>query len=78
MNAAIEPTRQLRDLALDAPVPPQPDWLQESRSRAVQRLQAAKLPDRADENWRYTSLEPILRHDFRSAGPAPGDRKSVV
>jgi Fe-S cluster assembly protein SufD len=72
MNAAIDPTRQLRDLALDAPVPPQSDWLQESRSRAVQRLQAAKLPDRADENWRYTSLEPILRHDFRSAGPAPG------
>ena len=71
MNAPTGPARQLSDLAFETPLPTQPDWLQENRSRAVQRLQAAQLPDRADERWRYTSLEPILRHDFRPAAPAP-------
>ena len=78
MNAPTGPARQLGDSAMEAPLSPQPDWLQESRSRAAQRLQTSKLPERADEAWRYTSLEPILRHDFRPAAPAPGlDRGAV-
>ncbi len=71
MNASANPARQLRERALETPVSALPEWLQENRSRAAQRLQAAKLPERADESWRYTSLEPILQHDFRPAAPAP-------
>ena len=71
MIAPTDPARQLCEQALESPAARQPDWLQEIPSRAVQRLQATKLPERADEAWRYTSLEPILRHGFRPAAPGP-------
>lgn len=67
MNAATDPASWLRDLAVAAPVPSQPDWLQASRSSAAQRLQAARLPERADEAWRYTSVGPILQRELRPA-----------
>jgi Fe-S cluster assembly protein SufD len=71
MNVPTDPAVQLRESTSETPLPPQPEWLQKSRSRAALRLQQVKLPERAEESWRYTSIEPILQHDLRAALPAP-------
>jgi Fe-S cluster assembly protein SufD len=43
--------------------------LKELRHQAVADLQAAALPSRRDEDWRFTDLSPLLAVDFEAAQP---------
>ena len=42
-----------------------PDWLEDQRHDALQRLRHQPLPSMKDEAWRYTSLKSLLDQQFR-------------
>jgi Fe-S cluster assembly protein SufD len=44
---------------------PGPGWLADGRRLALGRFLARGLPNTRDEDWRYTSLEPLERQDLR-------------
>ncbi len=41
-----------------------PEWLEAQRNAAAQRLAELGMPERRQEAWRYTSVEPLLGHRF--------------
>jgi Fe-S cluster assembly protein SufD len=48
-------------------------WLEGLRRRAIERFAALGFPTTRQEDWRYTSVAPVTRTEFR---PAPaGDRR---
>ncbi len=51
----FERTREGRD----------PDWLAELRGKAGARFEALEFPTTRDEEWKYTSVAPILKVPFR-------------
>lgn len=46
-----------------------PDWLNETRAEGKKRFEAAGLPSRKLEEWKYTDISPIEHHLF--APPSP-------
>lgn len=50
--------------------PNQPVWLQELRTEAWERFQVLPFPTTKDEDWRFTSVAPILRAPLRPAREA--------
>jgi Fe-S cluster assembly protein SufD len=54
----------------------QPSWLGDLRREALDRFAEAGFPHKRMEDWRYTSVDPLIRIPFRAApangGPVPG------
>lgn len=48
--------------------------LHQRRRAAFDRFLAQGFPSKRDEEWKYTNLKPILKHDYRIF---PGDQNSV-
>ncbi|MGD8308028.1 MAG: hypothetical protein PVG98_01205, partial [Chromatiales bacterium] len=49
-----------------------PEWLDTRRRAAADRVRELGLPHRKQEAWKYTSVEPLLQHEFvpaTAAGP---------
>lgn len=60
-----------------------PGWLRELRADAEARFAEVRFPTTHDEDWKYTSVAPILRVPFRSLPgsrevPLPHDIESLV
>ncbi len=47
----------------------EPRWLSERRNRAAVQFGAQGFPTRKQEDWRYTSLEPLLAEAFDDSEP---------
>ena len=62
MNAA-----EAKEFYLKRTPPRGPDWLQPVRTAARERFAALGFPTTHDEEWKYTSVEPIVKTPF-----APG------
>lgn len=57
----------------------QPGWLRELRRSAIASFRELGFPTTRDEEWRYTSVEPILAVDFaRANGDALGVKAEEV
>ncbi len=41
-----------------------PEWLEAYRAAAAQRLDQLEMPERRQEAWRYTSIEPLLQPEL--------------
>jgi len=54
------------------------DWLQQLRGEATERLQAARLPTRRDEEWRFTDLSPLLAHEFQALERTDVDPEAIA
>ncbi|NNF15140.1 MAG: Fe-S cluster assembly protein SufD [Gammaproteobacteria bacterium] len=48
-----------------APRTAEPDWLGETRRKAIDQLQQQGLPTPRSENWKYTNLRSLHRRNFR-------------
>jgi Fe-S cluster assembly protein SufD len=46
-------------------------WLNQRRSRALERANALTVPTTRDEEWRFTDISPLTKVNFRSAADAP-------
>lgn len=70
MNAIAEPVERYRSL-IERIVPELsgrgPDWLQTRRAQAAARFSERGFPNRKEEAWRYTSLDPLLSQSFQVA-----------
>jgi len=56
-------------LELSATLPPgSPDWLTHLRSEAATSFERLGIPNRKEEGWRYTNLDPLVGTNFVSAG----------
>ena len=42
-----------------------PNWVKEVRKSALERFSEQGIPTRKSEAWKYTSLKPILSHDYQ-------------
>ena len=51
----------------------EPDFVQAIRGRAAERFRALGLPTTRMEEWRYTSLAPLARTEFRLDARSHGD-----
>ena len=51
----------------------EPDFVQAIRARAAERFRTLGLPTTRMEEWRYTSLAPLSRTEFRLDARAPRD-----
>jgi Fe-S cluster assembly protein SufD len=72
MNTLADPVArydQLIETSRRASAEPAPRWLDDRRRAAEERFRAQGFPTRKHEAWRYTSLEPLLGHDFLAAEP---------
>ena len=47
-------------------------WLNERRSRALERANALTVPTTRDEEWRFTDIAPLTRLRLRRASAIPG------
>jgi Fe-S cluster assembly protein SufD len=47
-----------------------PAWLRDLRADALKRFDACGLPRRTDEEWRYTSVKPIVETSYQIGGEA--------
>ena len=56
--------------AVAAAAATEPAWLAELRRRAVARFGEVGLPGSKDEEWRFTSLQPLAASEFRARGPS--------
>jgi Fe-S cluster assembly protein SufD len=54
-----------------------PPWLSRLRKTAAERFDALGFPGPRNEDWRFTSVAPLLRVPFRPAEPAPADPDAV-
>jgi Fe-S cluster assembly protein SufD len=54
--------------ALDGPA-----WLREARRAAIERFAERGLPTTRDEEWKYTSLAPLVATSFDLAAEGPGE-----
>src|SRR6266478_3326337 len=50
-----------------------PSWLREARRAALQPFAALGLPTTRDEDWKYTSLAPLVETPFDLAGEETGE-----
>jgi Fe-S cluster assembly protein SufD len=55
-----------------------PRWLQDLRERAAARFTSLGFPTVRDEEWRFTSVAPIIAGDFQPAGAAPAFRAAHI
>ncbi|MPZ14031.1 MAG: Fe-S cluster assembly protein SufD [Chloroflexi bacterium] len=46
-------------------LPPEPAWLRETRQRALTRFEDLHFPTTRDEDWKYTSVAPIVETPFQ-------------
>jgi Fe-S cluster assembly protein SufD len=51
-------------------------WLEKRRAEALAQVSKDGLPTSQDENWRFTSVEPLLKTTFKDAPAAPA--KSLI
>lgn len=63
------PANVLRQLGLNLAAP-QPAWLRAVRQTGAERFAELGFPTTRHEDWRYTSVAPIARLQFRPAPPA--------
>ncbi len=57
------------------------EWLESYRARGQEQFRSVGLPTLRNEDWKYTDVRPITRHDYRLAGygdAAPADEKPVT
>jgi len=45
-------------------------WLNQRRSRALERANALAVPTTRDEEWRFTDVAPLTKVNFRPAADA--------
>ncbi|HZE36750.1 MAG TPA: Fe-S cluster assembly protein SufD [Candidatus Eisenbacteria bacterium] len=50
-----------------------PSWLREARRAALERFAELGLPTTRDEDWKYTSLAPLVETPFDLAGEETGE-----
>jgi len=56
-----------------------PAWLRGLRARAISSFRQLSFPSIRDEDWKYTSVAPILRVPFRAAsGVEAGEQEEAV
>jgi len=55
-----------------------PRWLQDLRERAAATFTSLGFPTVRDEEWRFTSVAPIIAGDFQPAGAAPAFRAAHI
>lgn len=70
MNASVEPQARYEQMLArlqGVEAPAGLDWVQQYRADATAAMRAQGIPNRKDEAWRYTSIEPLLRQDFQPA-----------
>ncbi len=53
-------------------------WLKEFRLKNLSRFQGLPFPTVKDEEWKYTSIEPILRENYRLASGAQLTDRSLL
>jgi Fe-S cluster assembly protein SufD len=63
--------RSLADSFRERRSPRDPEWLAGIRREGMDRMRATGFPTVRDENWKYTSVAPILKVPFEEA-PADG------
>jgi Fe-S cluster assembly protein SufD len=44
-----------------------PEFINGVREKAIKYFKRTGIPDRKDEKYKYTNLEPVFRHNFRNA-----------
>ena len=44
------------------------DWLEQHRAKGRDRFETIGLPTQRHEDWKYTDVRPITRHEYRLAG----------
>jgi Fe-S cluster assembly protein SufD len=54
------------------------EWLLPQRQQAFELFQQAGFPTTRDEEWRYTSVTPIARTEFRTLPPASVELKELA
>jgi len=62
MNAS-----EAKEFYLNSPIPHAADWTGPVRRQALERFAALGFPTTRDEEWKYTSVEPLVKTPF-----APG------
>jgi len=55
----------------------EPTWLRERRLLAMARAEQRGFPGLHDEDWRFTSVAPIVRATFEGPAPALVDTRTV-
>src|SRR4051794_13724841 len=55
-----------------------PVWLKPIREAAIARFKELGFPTTRDEDWKYTSLDPIATRNFEPAGPAAASAISLA
>ncbi len=55
-----------------------PAWLRERRAAAIERFAALGFPTTRQEEWRFTSVAPIVESDFEPAAPPPRTRAMTI
>src|SRR5262249_26160889 len=53
-------------------------WLNERRSRALERANALTVPTTRDEEWRFTDVAPLTRLRLRRASAIPGLTRNEI
>jgi Fe-S cluster assembly protein SufD len=48
-----------------------PAWLNNLRANAIAQFERLGFPTTRNEEWKYTNVGPILKHEFRAATTAP-------
>ena len=48
-------------------------WLNETREHAKQAIGSIALPDRKQEQWRYSNLDSLYKHTYQSGHVQPGE-----
>lgn len=48
-----------------------PAWLSNLRANAIAQFERLGFPTTRNEEWKYTNVAPILKHEFRTATTAP-------
>ena len=48
-----------------------PAWLKHLRANAIAQFERLGFPTTRNEEWKYTNIAPILKHDFRPAQLVP-------
>jgi Fe-S cluster assembly protein SufD len=54
-----------------------PAWLQNLRANAMAQFEQLGFPTTRNEEWKYTNVAPILKHEFRAAETVPRAVASV-
>ncbi|HEY6064795.1 MAG TPA: hypothetical protein VIY96_01475, partial [Thermoanaerobaculia bacterium] len=66
-TARSELERALLESFREKRSPRDPEWLIEIRRTAMDRFREIGFPTLRDEDWKYTSVEPILKVPFLEA-----------